>query len=380
MASDAAPASSSWAAPRVAAALEGVIDLEHAPDGSWFMPWRLPVADLELHHPALVLPAMSACGARIRVRTAARGLRLDAGAVRLDGGPGFPGVCDLLFDGDDHNDATPAVPTGPAAPATGLWRQADLGQSGPGAVFEDLPPGEKLLELWLPTLAPVRVRGLHALDGAALLPAPPDRRPRWTVYGSSITHGFAVPPASPAATWPAVAARLLGRNVTNLGFGGACLLDPLVARMIGERATDHITMEIGINIHNTAALRERTLAPSLHGFLATIRSLQSHVPITVLGPVHGGEREDSVVACRRNPDGSGVEVEGDLTLRQMRSIFEEVVTLLQRRGDRALTWVDGRELFSAQDAAAGGLSDGLHPDVRSQGLMGERFAAREGAR
>lgn len=359
---------SSWSAAQVAAALEGVVDLEHGghgAEGSWFMPWRLPVADLELHHPSLVLPAMSACGSRIRVRTAARALLLDAEPVRLDGGPELPGICDLLIDGASHPDDAP-------------WRQADLGSVG--AVFEDLPPGEKLLELWLPSLAPVRVRGLRALDGAALLPAPPDHRPRWTVYGSSITHGFAVPPASPASTWPAVAARLLGRNVTNLGFGGACLLDPLVARMIGERATDHITLEIGINIHNTAALRERTLAPSLHGFLATIRSLQPQVPITVLGPVYGGEREDSVVACRRNADGSGVEVEGDLTLRQIRRIFEGTVDVLKRRGDRALTWMNGCELFGREDAAAGGLSDGLHPDVRSQWLMGERFAAIESAR
>lgn len=356
---------SCWAAPQVAAALEGVIDLEYGPDRSWFMPWRLPVADLELHHPALVLPAMSACGARIRVRTAARGLLLDTETVRLDGGPDLPGACDLLIGTDPTPDGE-------------LWRRADLGERG--VVFEDLPPGDKLLELWLPSLAPVRVRGLRSLDGAPLLPAPPDRRPRWTVYGSSITHGFAVPPASPASTWPAVAARLLGRNVTNLGFGGACLLDPLVARMIGERTTDHITLEIGINIHNTAALRERTLAPSLHGFLATIRSHQPQVPVTVLGPVCGGEREESVVACRRNADGSGVEVEGDLTLRQMRSIFEDVVEILKRRGDKALTWVDGRDLFGAEDAAAGGLSDGLHPDVRSQGLMGERYAALEGAR
>ena len=375
---DAARATSSWAAPRVAAALEGVIDLEHGPDGSWFMPWRLPVADLELHHPSLVVPAMSACGGRIRVRTASRGVLLDAEPVRLDGGPDLPGVCDLLVDSDGDGDGVSVRGGVVPGPGGDLWRRADVGEHG--AVFEDLPPGDKLLELWLPSLAPVRVRGLRALDGAPLLPAPPDRRPRWTVYGSSITHGFAVPAASPAATWPAVAARLLDRNVTNLGFGGACLLDPLVARMIGERATDHITLEIGINIHNTAALRERTLAPVLHGFLATIRSLQPQVPVTVLGPVYGGEREDSAVACRRNADGSGLEVEGDLTLCQMRRIFEDVVDILKRRGDGALTWADGRRLFGRDDAAAGALSDGLHPDVRSQWLMGERYAALESAR
>jgi lysophospholipase L1-like esterase len=168
-----------------------------------------------------------------------------------------------------------------------------------------------------------------------------------------------------------VAARILGRSVTNLGYSGACLLDPLVARVIAEQPTEHIALEIGINIHNTAALRSRTLLPVLHGFLATIRSRRAHVPITVIGPVFGGAREESVVACGQE---EVWEVSGDLTLGEIRGLLREAVRLLRKRGDTALTWIDGRQLFGAADAAAGGLPDGLHPDAAGQLRMGERFA------
>jgi lysophospholipase L1-like esterase len=322
----------------------------------WLTPWRLPVADLELHHPALALPAMCPSGVRLRLRTASRRLRLDAEPVHLRAGLAFPALCELLVEG---------VPS------------AVAGLGPRGVEFDRLPAGMKQLELWLPIVPGVRIRGLRALDGAALFHAPPEPRPRWTVYGSSITQGMGT---SPAQTWPAVAARRLGRSVTNLGYSGACLLDPLVAQVIAQHPADYITLEIGINIHNTAGLRERTMAPALHGFLATIRSRRPRVPIVVLGPVHGGERERSTLACRLEWDGKGLEIDGDLTLAQIREVLEEVVSVLQRRGDSALTWADGRSLFGAADADAGGLPDGLHPDAHGQVRMGERYAALERCR
>ncbi|MHA6760778.1 GDSL-type esterase/lipase family protein [Streptacidiphilus sp. PAMC 29251] len=306
-------------------ALVGMVDVQRTPGA--VQPWRLPFADVELYHPQLVVPAMCPSGVRLRLVTASRRLWLDAEPALPTSIPGtapaplFPSICELLLDGQS-------------------FATAELSQDGVG--FDHLPGREKQVELWLPTLPGIRLRGLRALDGAALLPAPPDRRPRWLVHGSSITHGHG---ADPAQTWPAVAARLLGRSVTNLGYAGACLLDPLVARMIAELPIDHITLKIGINVHNTAGLRERTFAPVLHGFLATIRSRRPRVPIALLGPVFGGEREKSTVACRRAADGSGLDVEGDLTLEQIRGIAEGVVDVLRRRGDRALTWADGRDLF-----------------------------------
>jgi hypothetical protein len=357
-----AAGASRWGVDELVPALAGVVDVEHGRSpgrgeakDDWVSPWRLPFADLELHHLALLLPAMCPTGGRIRLLTASRRLLLEGEPLAPTGLPDFAAECELVSGG--------------AVAATALI--------GPrGAEFSVLPPGEKLVELWLPTMSAVRLRGLRALDGEALLPAPPDERPRWTVYGSSITHGFAT---APTRTWPAVAARLLGRNVTNLGYSGACLLDPLVARMIAERTVDHITLEIGTNVHNTAGLRERTLAPVLHGFLAMIRAIQPRVPITLVGPIFGGEREESTVASRRGADGTGADIDGDLTLVQLRAVLQGVVEVLRRRGDTALTWIDGLSLLGVDDAAAGRLPDGLHPDAAGHELLGRRYAAAEQA-
>ncbi|MEY9872264.1 hypothetical protein ABH931_001738 [Streptacidiphilus sp. MAP12-33] len=331
-----------WDAAATVRALEGVIDVEWAHDQRWAMPWRLPVADLELHHRDLVLPAMCPSGVRVRLRTASTRILLDAESVQLQGGPVFEARCDLCVDGEPV-------------------RSTALGVAG--AVFGGLPPGRKDIEIALPILPAVRLRGVRALDGASLHPLP-DQRPRWTVYGSSISHGYR---ATPTQTWPATAARLLGRNLTNLGYGGACLLDPLVGRMLANRPSEFITLELGINVYNSAALRERTFLPAVHGLLAEIRSRQPGVPVAVVGPVFGGWRESELA------DGMS-EAFGDLTLSALREQLHDAVELRRKRGDTALTWVDGRDLCSGADAARGVLPDGLHPDADHQQEMGRRYA------
>ncbi|WP_377270732.1 GDSL-type esterase/lipase family protein [Peterkaempfera sp. SMS 1(5)a] len=337
--------------------VDGAVDLEYG-DG-WVQPWRLPRADLELHHPLLAVAAMGPSGVRLRCTTRSRHLALHVQQVAFAAGP--PAVTSppyaLVLDGRPVRE--------PPAPATAL---AD-------AVIDlpDLPPGEKQVEIWLPVSPGVRIRALRAVDGRPVRPPAPDRRPRWTVYGSSITQGHGV---AATGSWPAVAARLLGLRLRNLGYGGACLLDPLVARLVAEQPADRITLEIGINVHNSAALRERTLGPALHGFLAAIRDRRPQVPVTVVSPVFGGElRETTADSWFQGPGGVRRRVSGDLTLQRIREVLTEAVEVLRQRGDRRLTCLDGRELFAAADARAGLLPDGLHPDAAGQRLMGERWAA-----
>ncbi|WP_055587690.1 GDSL-type esterase/lipase family protein [Streptacidiphilus griseoplanus] len=338
-------------------AVDGAVDLEHG-DG-WVQPWRLPRADLELHHPLLAVAAMGTSGVRLRCTTASRHLALHVQQVTLASGPaaGTPPPYALVVDGEPVREA-PA----PDTPLTDAV--VDL---------PDLPPGEKQLEIWLPVCPGVRIRALHAVDGRPVRPPAPDRRPRWTVYGSSITQGHGV---AATGSWPAVAARLLGLRLGNLGYGGACLLDPLVARLVAEQPADRITLEIGINVHNSAALRDRTLGPALHGFLAAIRDRRPEVPVTVISPVFGGElRETTADSWFHGPGGVRRRVSGDLTLQRIREVLAEAVAVRRARGDHRLTYLDGRELFAAADARAGLMPDGLHPDAAGQRLMGERWAA-----
>ncbi|MFJ6214274.1 GDSL-type esterase/lipase family protein [Streptomyces sp. NPDC092296] len=346
-------------------AVDGAVDLERG-DG-WVQPWRLPYADLELYDPLLTVAALGPAGVRLRCTTDSRHLALD---VRPVAPPDF---------GDPAAGAGPP-PYGLVLDGVPVREVPAPGRPLTDAVVDlpDLPPGEKQVEIWLPPLPGVRIRALRAVDGRPIRPPAPDRRPRWTVYGSSITQGHGVPPTG---SWPAVAARLLGLRPTNLGYSGSCLLEPLVARVVAALPADRITLEVGINVHNSAALRARTLASALHGFLAVIRDRRPAVPVTVVSPLYGGElRETSADSWFEVPGSGPQRVTGDMTLPQIREVLAGVVALRRRRGDAALAYLDGCGLLAAEDAAAGRMPDGLHPDAAGQRLIGQRWAAYAGAR
>lgn len=335
--------------------IEGAVGLRHGK--GYVRPWRLPPDDIELHHPMLAFMASMPAGVRLRFGTDASVISLDVDHVRIE--PPLPDSprprYDLTIDGE-------LVATRAAV------------EDQTTVVFEDVPAGDKVVEVWLPMTPGVRLRGLAVDDGAEVRPAPDDRR-RWVTYGSSITHcGEA---HSPARTWPATAARALDVHLTCLGFAGMCHLDPLVARVIADLPADRITLKLGINVHNMASLKERTFAPAVHGFLATIRDRHPETPITVISPILSPEREDSADSLVVMPTET-FTLRGDLTLRQMREILESVVDVRRRRGDLALDYLDGRELFGEADLDH--LPDGLHPDGDGYELIGNRFARWEAAR
>ena len=70
---------------------------------------------------------------------------------------------------------------------------------GEEAVFDDLPAGDKIVEIWLSQEVPVALK--TALEGDEACRQANDTRPRWVTYGSSLTHcGRA---HSPARTYSA---------------------------------------------------------------------------------------------------------------------------------------------------------------------------------
>jgi lysophospholipase L1-like esterase len=331
---------------------EGAVDVRDS--GAYVRAFRLPVADLDLHHPALVFMAACGSGVRLRFRTDATRIVL---SVEHRFAPGFvtpPPVYDLTVDGS----------LAARVPAPGA--EEDV-------VFADLAPGDKVVELWLPMFPGVRLRRLEIDDGASAEPAA-DERPRWIVYGSSITHCMEA--HGPSQTWPATAARLLDVHLTSLGFAGQAHLDPLVARTIARLPADRITLKLGINVHNGATLRERTFAPMVHGFLETIRDAKPTTPITVISPILSPSREDDAVTERTLVDGTTTKIGGELTLRQMRTLLEGVVDLRRQRGDEHLDYVDGIELFGVDPTDVDLLPDGLHPNGDGYELIGRRYAAR----
>ncbi len=328
--------------------IEGALGLRRSPGA--VQPIRLPVEDLELHHPALrrAFTAEAAAGIRLRFRTSSRRIVLET---------------------DHDTPEYPAAPTYDLVLEDGAVRSVVAARDAPVA-FDELPDDDKVVEIWLPPGLGVLLRGLTVDPGCTVEPAP-QPGPRWVTYGSSVTQCGWV---RPTETWPAIVARSLGWHLTCLGFNGSCHLDPLVARAMAALPADRFTLELGINVHNLQTMRERTFGPFVHGFLASLRDAHADTRITVVSPIASPEREYSPVSDILTRHSGGEALVGDLTLNQMRSILHEVVETRRKRGDGAIDYLDGRVLLGDADIAH--LPDGLHPDAGGYALMAARFIER----
>ena len=224
--------------------------------------------------------------------------------------------------------------------------------------FDGLPPGEKLIELWLPQGSHFRLRSLE-LDGGASIAPFEDCRPRWLTYGSSITHCGGA--ERPSMTWPAIVAREHGLNLTCLGYGGNCHLEPMVARMMRDHPADFISMKVGINIYGHGSLNARTFRPAIFGFVRTVRDKHPDTPFVVISPIISPPRETT-------PNDVG------LTLQAMREEVAAAVEALKAYGDLNLHYVDGLDLFGPELLHL--LPDQVHPDSNGYKALAENFSQR----
>lgn len=242
--------------------------------------------------------------------------------------------------------------------------------------FTGLGTHSKTIEVWLPQNARVEVSGIAVSDGATIVRSPENSLPHWVHYGSSISHCMEA--TEPTGTWPAVAARLAKAELTSLGFAGQCHLDQYVARTVRDMDFDIFTMKVGINVVNLDSMRERTFAPSLHGFLDTVRDGHAETPICVISPIYCASAETKPGPTLPGKDGkyftlnrTASESFGCLSLTQMRTIIKDVVESRIAAGDKNLSYHDGLQLFNESDA--GDMPDDLHPNAAGYQRMGERF-------
>jgi hypothetical protein len=143
--------------------------------------------------------------------------------------------------------------------------------------FTGLPSGQKRVELWLPHVGHCKVVSL-AIPCTVQASRFVDTRPRWTTYGSSITHcGEAY---SPARTWPATCARLADLNLYCLGFGGNCNLDPMVARAIRDHPADAINLKLGIN------MMARSVSLHISFVLGLVKGLTAEILHSTCNTIH----------------------------------------------------------------------------------------------
>ena len=306
---------------------QGNISLQKT--GDWVMPWRTP-------HPAHILfpePLLerSAMPAGIRISFRSNTTQLSGTIVPQN----ESGILDLCCDGE-------------------LIDAIDLKQKD-SFVFKNLLDTEKLIELWLPQFGKFQLRSLKIDDGATLEPFT-DTRPRWITYGSSITQCRTA--ASPTQTWPAIAAREHGLNLTCLGYGGQCHLDAMVARMIRDTPADYISMCLGINIQGASSLGPRAFRPAIIGTVQIVREKQPDIPIVLMSPICCPPREE-------NPNTVGFH------LKRMREEVQAAAEALQTHGDKQVHYVDGLSVFGEDYVHL--LPDNLHPDAEGYRVMGQNF-------
>jgi lysophospholipase L1-like esterase len=328
--------------------LEGAVDLRRRPGG--VQPIRFPIADLTFLDPFTRWVASCSAGVRLRMKTDARSLHL-ATTQRQAVGADRDANYELYVDGK----------LWARKPADGGARLiADFKSEGDERAtiaFDDLPAGEKTLELWLPQVATVSITSLELDDGAHWA-AWPDTRRRLIFHGSSISHCMEAEGSSGA--WPAVAADLADMAHVNMGWAGSCLLSGLAARAIRDQPADAIVLKLGINVHSEGMLKERTFLDSAHSMISIIREKHPTTPLMIISPIYSSIRES---------EGSA----GGPSLRRMRELLEDVVEARIKAGDKAIRYMSGLSLFNADDAPD--LPDDLHPNAAGYRRMGERFYA-----
>lgn len=308
---------------------QGAVSLETT--GEWVMPWRIPYQEKGLFPPDDGLPGRAAMSAGVRIAFHSNTTEVAGGLVPN----GEPGAIDLCCDGRFTAGAERA--------------------GKDGFRFANLPPGEKLIELWLPQMGEFRLKHLELTDGATVAPFE-DTRPKWITYGSSITQCRTA--ESPSQTWPAIVARERGLNLTNLGFGGQCHLDPMVARVIRDLPADFISICCSINIYGGRSLSPRSFRPAIIGTVRTIREKHPATPLAVISPIISPPRETTPNAV-------------NFTLQAMREEVADAVARLQAHGDVNVHYVNGLDLFGAELAHL--LPDDVHPNAEGYKALGRNF-------
>ena len=213
------------------------------------LPHRLPArARRQNTDPGLAMAEAQPSGVRLVFRTRATVVELEAlppEGLRRCAAP--PAACTTSSStaGSRAEAASAAASTLTVDMTTGTTTVTEGGPAGT-VRFDGLPAHEKDVEIWLPHNEITELIALRT--DAPVEPAPASGRQVWLHHGSSISHGSDA--ASPTTTWPAVAARLGGVDLVNLGFGGSALLDPFTARAMRDTPADLISVKIGINIVN----------------------------------------------------------------------------------------------------------------------------------
>lgn len=208
----------------------------------------------------------------------------------------------------------------------------------------------------LPHLGRVRLMGVDAFGGQTRPPAPSQLpRKRWLAYGSSITQGASA--LTPTGTYLARAARALGMDALNLGFGTGAHCDAALAEYIATRDDwDLATLELGINMFGAFCLEE--FAAGTRAFVRTIAQAHPEKPVVCLTMFLVGD------------DITGAQNEYGNTLPEFRQAVRDVVALLRLPN---LHLIEGTDLLGDPSLLT---TDLVHPSDAGMERIANGLATR----
>ncbi|WP_344656514.1 GDSL-type esterase/lipase family protein [Catenulispora subtropica] len=322
--------------------------------------------------------ATAGSGVRLAFRTAATVVELDVlttVAMMAEGEPNPDDAGNFEITVDGVPSGVRKAPVGNVIELDAAFQESAFVPGGPTTIrFDGLPAGAKEIEVWLPQWVKTEVAAVRA-DAPVDPPTATGRRV-WLHHGSSISQCNEA--ASPLGVWPVIAARAAGVDPVNIGLSGNCYLDPFVARSIRDTPADVISLKLGINFTCRATYRLRTLGPTVHGFLDTVREGHPTTPILVVSPIAcpAVERTPGPTVWRNDvftATGNPADVAiGALTLEVVRAELRRIVAERSKQ-DPNIAYLDGLDLLALHEADEF-LGEGLHPTPAGYRLIGERFA------
>lgn len=318
---------------------EGAVSL--APVAGGLQPWRLPFDELDMYHPRLRSRAVMPTGVRVCLISDTRQLVISASSPPFE---------------DPQTDPTPATWQFDLLVDGRLHQRRELPCEPGRVIFDNIPAGEHRLEVYLPLVAPTVVHEV-LIDRTAAVRLWHDPRPRWTVYGSSLTQARAA--AGPSETWPAIVANQFGLNLTALGYGGNDHLEAMVARMIRDLPADYISLCTGVNIVCHATLSDRLFRSAVIGFVKIIREKHPHTPILFTSAINVPKVEPTTNAV-------------GMSMALTRQEIQTAVQILQRHGDEHIHYQDGVALWGPRDVRH--QPDEVHPNAEGYRLLAQRYA------
>jgi lysophospholipase L1-like esterase len=193
-------------------------------------------------------------------------------------------------------------------------------------MFEHAHRTMRAFTLYLPLYK--GIREIHiGLSPDAIITAPPPYADggRIVAYGTSITQGGCA--SRPGMAYTNILARLLNREVTNLGFSGNGRGEPAVARLVADVPDPRLFL---IDYDPNCPSVEH-IAQTLPTFLQILRERHAQVPILVMSRISYGH---------------DLTQEAQLAERlRRRDLQARIVAERQAQGDRNLHFLDGGTLL-----------------------------------